>query len=140
MPVCNLLLNVLLQIACPGLGSHILGLLTERELSAITMLDRPLFTYYHMFPWPLLYSLWKVPPTRSSRPLLSLFFVPVNESRDSSFLLNLCVFFLINSFLYLNAFLPSGNSKSTFISNSGTTGRRKCGWLGIRLSFCWQWG
>lgn len=136
MAVCNLLLNVLLEIACPGLGSHILG----GSLVQSQCWTDPCSCTIILFPWPLLYSLWKIPPTRSSRPLLSLFFVPVNESRDSSFHLHLYGFFLINSFLYLYAFLSSGSSKSTFISNSGTTGRRKCGWLGIRLSFCWQWG
>lgn len=46
------LLSVVLQTACPGLVSHVLGLLTEGEPNVVTVLDRPAFTCCHVFPLP----------------------------------------------------------------------------------------
>lgn len=42
--------------------------------------------------------------------------------------------------LVFHVFLSSGSSKSTFLCDSGTTGRRKCSRVVIRPSFQQQWG
>lgn len=147
---CNLLLSVVLQVACAGLVSHILGLLiAEASHNDNT---RPQFPYSHMFLLPLLHSL-----SHHSPYSLSLQVKARNHYSLSMWRCLACLSATCHPFpkhplhlvypcplffpCYLMVFLPSGSGESTFFSDSGTTGRRrKYGWLGIRLSFQWQWG